>query len=155
MSRPREFDERAVVDAAMQAFWTGGLALTSVDELLQATGLSRSSMYQCIGNRDALLERAVARYVDEQISAIERAFAGRSLARAYARVLDDAALDNFDGRGCLLANGINELHAGDADRIAVVQAGFARLAEALRAAIARAAPRRRDAAQRSVELMVA
>ncbi|MDE2456208.1 MAG: TetR/AcrR family transcriptional regulator, partial [Burkholderiales bacterium] len=155
MTRPREFDERAVVDAAMQAFWSGGLASTSVGELLQATGLSRSSMYQCIGNRDTLLELAVTRYVDEQVAAIERAFAGQPLDQAFARILDDAALDNFAGRGCLLANGVNELHARDADRLAGVQAGFARIAEALRAAIARAAPRRGDPAQRCVELMAA
>ncbi len=139
----------------MQAFWSGGLVATSVDDLLQATGLSRSSMYQCIGNRDALLELAVARYVDQQIVAIDRLFEGRTLSDALHVLFSDAALGNFGGRGCLVANGVNELHCGDAARLDVVRAGFARLAGALRAAIARAAPVAGDAAQRSVEVMVA
>lgn len=155
MSRPREFDAQAVVDAAMQAFWAGGLATTSVDALLQATGLSRSSMYQCIGNRDALLELAVARYVEAQVASIDQHFAGRSLPEAIGAWLEDAALRNFDGRGCLLANGIHELHGADAARIAVVRAGLARVAEALRGAIEGVAPAGTDAAQRSLEVMVA
>ena len=55
MPRPRSFDQYAVVNAAMQAFWSGGLATTSVDELLQATGLARSSLYNSFGNRDGML----------------------------------------------------------------------------------------------------
>lgn len=155
MPRPREFDQQAVVDAAMQAFWGQGLATTSVDALLQATGLARSSMYQCLGNRDAVLDMAVRRYVDLQVEAIGRLFAGDSLAASLEAVLEDAALHNFDGRGCLLTNGVHELHGGDASCMAVVREGLARIAEALRQAIARVAPPGTDAAQRSVEVMVA
>ncbi len=139
----------------MQAFWSGGLTGTSVDDLLHATGLSRSSMYQCLGNRDAMLELAVTRYVDQQIVAIERLFSGRTLEESLLMVFNDAALTNFDGRGCLVANGLNELHAGDDARIALIRAGFARLAMALRSAIARRAPLLADPEQRSVEVMVA
>lgn len=155
MPRPRSFDQHTVVDAAMQAFWGAGLVATSVDDLLQATGLSRSSMYQCIGNRDTLLELAVERYVEQQVVAIERLFSRRPIGPALEKLLVDAALDNFDGRGCLLTNGVNELHACDAARIAVVRAGMARLAQALCQAIARACPRCADPEQRCVECMVA
>ena len=155
MPRPREFSQSAVVDAAMQAFWAGGLATTSVDTLLQATGLSRSSMYQCIGNRDTLVELAVGRYVEEQLAGIDKTFAGRPLEEAFRALLDDAAQSNFDGRGCLLSNGVHALHAVEGPALAAVREGLGRVAAALSAAIERAQPERTDAAQRSVELMVA
>ncbi len=155
MARPRQFDQCAVVDAALQAFWSGGLVATSVDDLLRATGLSRSSMYQCVGNRDTLIELAVARYVEQQTAAMERSFATLPFKKALETILIDAALNNFNGRGCLLANGLNELHRGDAMGIAVVRAGVVRLAESLRAAIAHACPRCGDAAQRCIEVMAA
>lgn len=155
MSRPREFDPEAVLDAALQAFWSGGLATTSVDDLLRATGLSRSSMYQCIGSRDALMGLAVTRYVEQQIAALGRVFAAQPFSQAIETLLTDAALDNFNGRGCLLANGLTELHGADRTRIPVVQAGVHRLAEALREAIARSAPQGTDSAQCCVDVLAA
>ncbi|WP_155803658.1 TetR/AcrR family transcriptional regulator [Bordetella sp. FB-8] len=50
----------------MHAFWMGGVIETSVDDLLQATGLSRSSLYNSFGNREGLLQVAVERYAHEQ-----------------------------------------------------------------------------------------
>ncbi len=147
MPRPRSFDQHAVVNAAMQAFWSGGLATTSVDELLQATGLARSSLYNSFGNRDGMLELAVQCYVDQQIAEIRKLFAGSSLDVALRRLFTDAAVRNFDGRGCLLVNALGELHAGDASSIEAVRGAFARLAAALEQAIAQCAPQRDDAAQ--------
>ncbi|MDE2501679.1 MAG: TetR/AcrR family transcriptional regulator, partial [Burkholderiales bacterium] len=158
MSRPRRFEHDAVVDAAMQAFWAGGVVATSVDDLLQASGLSRSSLYGSYGNRDGLLAAAVERYVDVQIAAIAALFARHGDADGLRRMLADAAVDNFDGRGCLLVNAINELHEGHASDAAgarVVRAAFARLAAALQRAIADAAPQRDDSAQRGAALMAA
>jgi TetR/AcrR family transcriptional repressor of nem operon len=147
MSRPRSFDHDAVVDAAMQAFWSGGLVATSVDDLLKASGLARSSFYASFSNRDGMVCAAVERYVDLQIGAITRLFARHGFADALRRLLLDAAVDNFDGRGCLLVNAVNELHAADAAGAALVRAAFARLAAALQRAIADAAPQRDDSVQ--------
>ena len=153
MSRPRSFDHDAVVDAAMQAFWSGGLVATSVDDLLKASGLARSSFYASFSNRDGMVCAAVERYVDLQISAITRLFARHGFADALRRLLLDAAVDNFDGRGCLLVNAVNELHAADAAGAALVRAAFARLAAALQRAIADAAPQRDDSVQLGAMLM--
>jgi TetR/AcrR family transcriptional repressor of nem operon len=155
MSRPRSFDHGAVVDAAMQAFWSGGLVATSVDDLLQASGLARSSFYASFGNRDGMVCAAVERYVDLQIAAVTRLFARHGLADALHRLLLDAAIDNFDGRGCLLVNAVNELHASDAAGSEAVRAAFARLAAVLQRAIADAAPQRDDSAQLAAMLMAA
>ena len=153
MSRPRNFDAHAVVDAAMQALWAGGLAGTSVDDLLQATGLSRSSLYNSFGNREGLLAEAVQRYADQQIAAVRRLFAKESLEQALSALLLDAATSNHEGRGCLLVNAVGELHEQDGSTADVVRAAFARLAGAMEQAIRQVAPPGTDAAQLCAALM--
>ena len=155
MSRPRNFDQRSVVDAAMQAFWDGGLVATSVDDLLRATGLARSSLYNSFGSRETMLELAVQRYVEQQVVAIRQLFANASVGDALQRLFDDAAVRNFDGRGCLLVNALGELHAGDASSLQAVRGAFARLAAALEQAIEQSAPQRADARQLCAASMAA
>ncbi len=65
MSRPRSFDSQAVVDAATQSFWIGGVGSTGVDDPLQATGLSRSSLFNSFGNPEGLMQ--VARTLESAI----------------------------------------------------------------------------------------
>ena len=54
MARPREFDEEQALLAAMQVFWRKGYDGTSIPDLLEATGLSRSSLYETFGDKAAL-----------------------------------------------------------------------------------------------------
>lgn len=140
MSRPRAFDESAVVDAAVDALWRGGLEATSIDALQAATGLARSSIYNSFGSRGALVRRAVERYAERRAAAFEGAFEGRTLHEALERIFVDAATDNCDGRGCLLVNGAAELHGADAEALPAVRAGFERMATRLAELVAAARP---------------
>ena len=54
MARPREFDETEVVDLARNAFWSHGVAATSITALSEATGLSVGSIYKAFKSKDAL-----------------------------------------------------------------------------------------------------
>ena len=62
MGRPREFDETEVLDRALEVFWRKGYEGASVEDLVQATGLSRASLYGAFGDKDKLFERAIERY---------------------------------------------------------------------------------------------
>ena len=155
MARPLSFDSHAVVDAAMQAFWSGGVASTSVDDLLRATGLSRSSLYNSFGNREGLMQAAIARYGREQSAAIRRLFEKRSLEQALTALFMEAATTNNDSRGCLLVNAVGELHAGPGDDIEAVRNALADIAATLEGAIRAADPRRDDARQLCVAAMAA
>jgi AcrR family transcriptional regulator len=62
MARPREFDEELVLDKAMQAFWATGYEGTSLHDLLGAMGLTKSSLYQAFGSKEALFARVIERY---------------------------------------------------------------------------------------------
>ena len=45
MARPPAFERQAVLEQAMQVFWTKGYAATSVADLTAAMNLSKSSFY--------------------------------------------------------------------------------------------------------------
>ncbi len=62
MPRPREFNEAAVVDRAMDAFWTNGYANTSPAQLAEATGVAKGSLYNAFGRKRELFDRALDRY---------------------------------------------------------------------------------------------
>ncbi|WP_456677935.1 TetR/AcrR family transcriptional regulator [Bradyrhizobium sp. RDM12] len=58
MSRPREFDETEVMDKALELFWRQGYEGTSLNDLLDATGLTKSSLYAAFGSKEDLFHRS-------------------------------------------------------------------------------------------------
>jgi TetR/AcrR family transcriptional regulator, transcriptional repressor for nem operon len=62
MSRTREFDEGEVIASAMRVFWELGYDGASMPDLLDATGLSRSSLYETFGDKNGLFLRTVHAY---------------------------------------------------------------------------------------------
>jgi AcrR family transcriptional regulator len=62
MARPREFDEDEALGAAMLEFWAKGYEGTTLSDLLQATGLNKSSLYKAFGSKEELFRRAADRY---------------------------------------------------------------------------------------------
>ncbi len=63
MARPREFDEEAVLDSALRTFWEKGYEGTSVEDLVQSTGLGRASLYGAFGDKEQLFGRVLGRYL--------------------------------------------------------------------------------------------
>ncbi len=63
MARPRMFDETAVLDAAAREFRVHGFAETSTEQLCEAAGVRRSSLYNTFTSKDELFVRALERYV--------------------------------------------------------------------------------------------
>jgi AcrR family transcriptional regulator len=64
MPRPRTFDEDRAIDAAMRLFWTSGYEATSTQDLCEATGLGRSSIYNTFTSKRDLFDRALRRYTE-------------------------------------------------------------------------------------------
>ena len=62
MGRPREFDEDEVLQAALRVFWEKGYESASLGDLLEAMGLTKSSLYKAFGSKEALFWRVVERY---------------------------------------------------------------------------------------------
>ncbi|MGZ3239609.1 MAG: TetR/AcrR family transcriptional regulator, partial [Burkholderiaceae bacterium] len=66
--RPRNFDENAVLDSALEVFWGHGFQGASLAELTEAMGLSKPSLYAAFGDKESLYLKALARYADVQIA---------------------------------------------------------------------------------------
>lgn len=63
MARPRTFDETAVLDAVAREFRVHGFAETSTEQLCEAAGVRRSSLYNAFVSKDELFVRALQHYV--------------------------------------------------------------------------------------------
>jgi AcrR family transcriptional regulator len=143
MARPRNFDEGRALDAAMRTFWEKGYEATSTQDLCDATGLGRSSIYNTFKSKHDLFERALAHYIDTmttaQLALLEDTrLSGAERVRAlFAWVVDGETEHRAGGRslGCLTVNTTVEL-AGRDDRVAeLLERDTARRLAALRAAV--------------------
>ena len=141
MARPREFDVDMALDQAMQVFWAKGYEGTSLGDLTDAMGVSRSSFYQAFGSKHDLYLSALERYGDLSVSRLETQLdCGATTRNAIAAVFD-ALIDRAmapDGRcGCLLGNTAVELARHDPRAQIRVTAALDRIERAYRDAIRR------------------
>ncbi len=139
MARPRKFDEERVVDAAMRVFWATGYQATSTEELCEATGLGRGSIYNAFTSKRDLFKRALQRYMDtmttRQIALLESHLPVREkLRRLLYQAIDE---EEQQRRGCLVVNTIVELAPCDPEIAELLCRDYNRRLEALRAAIDR------------------
>ncbi|MFI1363956.1 TetR/AcrR family transcriptional regulator [Streptomyces griseochromogenes] len=143
MARPRTFDEERALDAAMRTFWEKGYEATSTQDLCDATGLGRSSIYNTFKSKHDLFQRALHRYMTTmnavQLAVLEdigRSGADRIRA-LFALVLDGDAENRPQGHslGCLSVNTTVELAARDAVAARILESDTARRLDVLRAAV--------------------
>jgi TetR/AcrR family transcriptional repressor of nem operon len=127
------------LDRVMCRFWAHGYEATSIDDLLEATGMHRGSFYRVFGDKRSAFQAALGRY-GEMVGDrhVLPALRGRGspcrrlLVLLYARL--DAALgvsgdgpaggDGGGGPGCLVVNTAIELAPHDDQARAVVAASL-------------------------------
>jgi TetR/AcrR family transcriptional repressor of nem operon len=109
MADVKHFDEAAALAAVELLFWRRGIASTGIQDIVAATGLSRSSLYNAFGGKDELYAAAVRRYLDERSRPMfdRLALDGRGLPAITAffdRLLRLRCAGEFAGWGCLVSN---------------------------------------------------
>lgn len=62
MVRPREFDRDEALKKAIDVFWAKGFAAASTDDLREAMGIGRQSLYNAFGDKKALYIEALSTY---------------------------------------------------------------------------------------------
>ena len=62
MARTKEFDQEQALDAAMNLFWERGYEATSIQDLVEATGVQRQSLYDTFGSKHELFLQSLMRY---------------------------------------------------------------------------------------------
>ncbi|MFB7090029.1 TetR/AcrR family transcriptional regulator [Streptomyces sp. NPDC056296] len=143
MARPRKFDEERALDAAMHTFWEKGYEATSTQDLCEATGLGRSSVYNTFKSKHDLFERALARYIETttttQLAILDdtRHRAADRIRSLLTLIIDGEMEHRTDGRslGCLTVNTTVELTARDARAAGMLERDTARRLAALRGVI--------------------
>jgi len=113
VGRPREFCVETVIEAAIRQFWRKGYEATSVQELLHAMKLSKSSFYQTFVSKKGLFQRCVNYYRDDlcqQLQArLEQSTSGRSFIESTFYSCAEEASKPGAKYGCLIMNTASEL----------------------------------------------
>ncbi len=109
--RPREFNIEQALEDAMQQFWCTGYEATSLQDLLEAMHLSKSSLYQTFGDKHELFLRSIDFYqhslVDDLHENLNNAHTSKAFFKyLFENVIAEAALKKK--KGCLLINTVNE-----------------------------------------------
>ncbi len=136
MARPKEFDQDAVLNRAVELFRQRGFRGASFGEITEALGVGRQSLYDTFGDKDALFHAALKRYRERGIADMRRILeAPGTLRDTLIRVFDAAISAHCEGKGygCLMANSMVEMSKEDAaTRAAAIE--HARAVEGLLAA---------------------
>ncbi|MEJ1976148.1 MAG: TetR/AcrR family transcriptional regulator [Acetobacteraceae bacterium] len=117
MARPREFDETAVLEAAMRCFWANGYEMTSVRDLAEQMGITGASLYNAFGDKRSLYRRALDHYlqqsVHERVNRIEATLPPYPAIRAFFDEIIERSVTDKQHRGCMLVNSALEMAPHD------------------------------------------
>jgi AcrR family transcriptional regulator len=139
MARPREFDVDEALDRATEVFWKRGYEATSIQDLVDALGVNRASLYGTFGDKAQLFTAVLDRYEMQVNLLVEEALAspaaGAEAVRAWFRALIGMVAQPAGPRGCLLIGSVSSCTTAPSPLrervVAAVRASTDRLQEAL------------------------
>jgi TetR/AcrR family transcriptional repressor of nem operon len=130
MARPREFDESAVLDAAVQCFWRHGYEATSIRDLADQMSITGASIYNAFGDKRSLFRRALEHYVEQSVAdrirRLEPLEPRQAIAGFFEEIISRSVNDK-QRKGCMLVNSALEVAPNDPEFRRVVAEVFARL----------------------------
>lgn len=117
IGRPRNFDSDQALKAAVQVFWSKGYESTSLQDLIEAMQISKSSFYQTFESKHQLFENCINHYQERFISDITDSLQNSKTGRAFIEDtfnnLAEKARPSGDRRGCLILNCASEFAQRD------------------------------------------
>lgn len=117
MARVREFDPKEALEKSMIVFWQKGYVNTSIDDIVEATGVSRYGLYGEFGNKRDLFLACLDYYqstaVNGLFSIVEQPAAGLREIKFYFENIIDAYSQPQGKLGCLMCNSATEVAPHD------------------------------------------
>jgi len=124
MPRTKSFDEREILDRATDLFWLQGYGGTPPQDILDDTGLSRSSLYDTYGDKHSLFLKSLQRYRDRETAAairyLDEAEDAALAIRRMFRHAYEVLVQIQQQKGCLMVNSIHEMVPHDPEVAAIV-----------------------------------
>ncbi|MBS1500814.1 MAG: TetR/AcrR family transcriptional regulator [Bacteroidetes bacterium] len=119
MARTKDFDEDEVLQKAMNLFWLKGYNATSMQDLVDGLGISRSSLYDTYGDKHTLFIRALKRYRESAQQKLSKIIDEAPTAREGIRRMLEYTIKELAGdkeqKGCFLVNAAVEVAPHDAE----------------------------------------
>jgi len=117
MPRVEVFDRTQVLEKVKHLFWDKGFNGTSMQDLVDVTGLNRSSLYNSFGNKKALYELVLNQYQEEGNLFFEEALSQTENAFEVIALVFNAMIRSIikdvEGKGCFNMNCTTELSRTD------------------------------------------
>ncbi|WP_316784643.1 TetR/AcrR family transcriptional regulator [Pedobacter frigiditerrae] len=108
MARTKDFDENEVLTKAIQLFWHKGYNATSMQDLVDALGISRSSLYDTYSDKHTLFLKALESYQLAGNAKINEIINQSTSAKETVIKLMELATNDLVGdkqqKGCFLVN---------------------------------------------------
>lgn len=103
MARSVEFNECEIIEKAMNVFWEKGYHGTSMQDLVDAMQINRSSLYNTIGDKHCLFIKCVTVYAEAGLKETQEKVAKeKSALQALINIIRDKAAWVVDSeKGCL------------------------------------------------------
>lgn len=139
MARVKAFDEKDVLDKALQIFWCKGYNGTSMQDLIDGLGISRSSLYDTYGDKRALFLGAIHKYRKEQSKALVAVIDNSENIFDTIREMFDYTIKTIladkQQKGCFMVNTTIENAAHDKEIADIVSANQKEIEDAFYKAI--------------------
>lgn len=116
VGRQVEFDEREVLNKAMQVFWRTGYHAAGMQELQQAMALHRGSIYSTFHSKRELFLRVLDLYAEQFDKVRDMIFSAVDPLQGLRDLFDfvvESCLEDRQGYSCLYVNTILELASVD------------------------------------------
>jgi TetR/AcrR family transcriptional regulator, transcriptional repressor for nem operon len=128
MGRPREFNEGAALEAAVNCFWQRGYEATSMRDLTASMGLTAPSLYNAFGDKQALFARALERYLDcttrDRLHKYETSLPPKRAIHQFFAEIIDHSINDRERKGCFLVNSALEVAPHQSKLRAVIAEQF-------------------------------
>ena len=119
MARTKDFDENEVLTKAIQLFWHKGYNGTSMQDLVDGLGISRSSLYDTYTDKHTLFMKALESYQNSGVAKIQEIIDHSGPAKETIKKLLEFTTNDLLGdkqqKGCFMVNAEVEVAPHDAE----------------------------------------
>ncbi len=108
MARTKDFDENEVLGKAIDIFWHKGYNGTSMQDLVDGLGISRSSLYDTYGDKHTLFIKALESYqnggADKVCAIVNSPAPAKETIKKLLELITGELLNDQAHRGCFMVN---------------------------------------------------